>query len=77
MHLGDACPTERTNGMRWIASIIWALIASLTTNGFIAFMMGGLDHAWVIVVVSLIWLTIFLRACPTIYDISSHPSPPG
>jgi hypothetical protein len=63
--------------MRWIASIMWALIASLTTNGLIAFVMGGLDRAWVIVVVSLIWLTVFLRACPTIYDISSRPTPPG
>ena len=35
--------------MRWVASIIWALVASLTTNGFIAFVMGGLDHTWVIV----------------------------
>jgi hypothetical protein len=63
--------------MRWIASIIWALVASLTTNGLIAFLMGGLDHTWVIVVVGLIWLTIFLRACPLIYDISSRSSSPG
>jgi hypothetical protein len=63
--------------MRWIASIIWALIASFTTNGLMAFVMGGLDHAWVIFVVTLLWLTIFLRACPTIYDISSRPTPPG
>jgi hypothetical protein len=63
--------------MRWIASIIWALVASLTTNGLMAFVMGGLDHAWVIVVVTLLWLTIFLRACPTIYDISGRPTPPG
>ena len=63
--------------MRWIASIIWALVASLTTNGLIAFVISGLDHAWVIVVVTLLWLTIFLRACPTIYDISSRPTPPG
>ena len=63
--------------MRWIASIIWAIIASLTTNGLIAFMMGGLDHVWVIAAVSLIWLAIFLLACPTIYDISSRPTPPG
>jgi hypothetical protein len=63
--------------MRWIASIIWALVASLTTNGLMAFVMGGLDHAWVIVVVTLLWLTIFLRACRTIYDISSRPIPPG
>jgi hypothetical protein len=63
--------------MRWIASIIWALVASLTTNGLIAFVIGGLDDAWVILVVTLLWLTIFLRACPTIYDISSCPTPPG
>ena len=63
--------------MRWIASIIWALIASLTTNGLMAFVMGGLDHIWVIVVVQLIWLTVFLRACPIIYDISSRPSSSG
>ena len=31
--------------MRWIASILWALIASLATNGAIAFVLGGLDHA--------------------------------
>jgi hypothetical protein len=63
--------------MRWIASIVWALIASLTTNGLIAFAVGGLDHAWVIAAVSFIWLTVFLRACPIIYDISSRPTPPG
>jgi hypothetical protein len=63
--------------MRWIASIIWALVASLTTNGLIAFGIGGLDHAWVIIMVTLLWLTIFLRACPTIYDISGRPTPPG
>jgi hypothetical protein len=63
--------------MRWIASIIWALVASLTTNGLMAFVMSGLDHAWVIVVVTLLWLTIFLCACPTIYDISSRPTLPG
>jgi hypothetical protein len=63
--------------MRWIASIIWALVASLTTNGLIAFVIGGLDHAWVIVVVTLLWLTIFLRACPTIYDITNRPTSPG
>jgi hypothetical protein len=63
--------------MRWIASILWALIASLATNGLIAFVIGGLDHAWVIVAVSFIWLTVFLRACPIIYDISSRPTPPG
>jgi len=61
--------------VRWIASIIWALVASLTTNGLMAFVMGGLDHAWVIVVVTLLWLTIFLGACPTIYDISNRPTP--
>jgi hypothetical protein len=63
--------------MRWIASIIWALIAGLTTSGLLAFVMGGLDHAWVIVVINLIWLTIFLRACPTIYDTTNQPTPPG
>jgi hypothetical protein len=63
--------------MRWIASIVWALIASLTTNGLLAFVIGGLDHAWVIAAVSFIWLTVFLRACPIIYDISSRPTPPG
>jgi hypothetical protein len=63
--------------MRWVASIIWAFIASLTTNGLIAFAMGGLDHAWVIVAVSLLWLIIFLGVCPTIYDISGRPIPPG
>ena len=63
--------------MRWIASIIWALVASLTTNGLIAFVIGGLDHAWVMVVVTLLWLTVFLRACPTIYDISGRPTPAG
>jgi hypothetical protein len=63
--------------MRWIASIVWALIASLTTNGLIAFVVGGLDHAWVIAAVSFIWLAVFLRACPIIYDISSRPTPPA
>jgi hypothetical protein len=63
--------------MRWIASLVWASIASLTTNGLIAFVMGGLDHAWVIVVVSLFWLAIFLTACPKLYDISGRPIPPG
>jgi hypothetical protein len=63
--------------MRWIASITWALIAGLTTNGLIAFVIGGLDHAWVIVLVSVVWLGIFLVACPTIYDISGRPTPPG
>jgi hypothetical protein len=77
VHLNDSSVAERTVGMRWIASIIWAAIASLTTNGLIAFVMGGLDHTWVIVVVNLIWLTVFLRACPIIYDISNRPSPPG
>ncbi|MDQ3829645.1 MAG: hypothetical protein M3361_10145 [Candidatus Tectomicrobia bacterium] len=63
--------------MRWVASIIWALIAGLTTNGLIAFVVGGLDHAWVIVLVNLAWLTVFLSACPKIYDISGRPTPPG
>jgi hypothetical protein len=63
--------------MRWIASIIWALLASLTTNGLIAFVMGGLDHTWVLVVVNFMWLTIFLWACPKIYDTSGRPTPPG
>jgi hypothetical protein len=63
--------------MRWIASITWALLASLTTNGFIAFVMGGLDHAWVIVLVNLVWLTVFLLACPKIYDTSGRPTPAG
>ncbi|MGH8066423.1 MAG: hypothetical protein ACRERE_14550 [Candidatus Entotheonellia bacterium] len=63
--------------MRWIASIIWALIASLSTNGAIAFVLGGLDQAWVIVVVSFIWFTVFLIACQKIYDISGRPTPPG
>jgi hypothetical protein len=63
--------------MRWIASITWALIASLTTNGLIAFVIGGLDHAWVIVLVSGLWLGIFLLACPTIYDLSGRPTPPS
>jgi hypothetical protein len=63
--------------MRWLATIIWALIASFITNGLIAFVMGGLDHAWVIALVSLIWLAVFLRACPKIYDTSGRPTPPG
>ena len=63
--------------MRWVASIIWALIAGLTTNGLIAFVMGGLDHTWVIVLVNLAWLAAFLRACPRIYDVSGRPTPPG
>jgi hypothetical protein len=68
---------ERTVTMRWIASIIWALIASLTTSGLLAFVMGGLDQAWIIVMIHLIWLTVFLRACPMIYDTSNYPTPPG
>lgn len=63
--------------MRWLASIIWALIASLATTGAIAFVIGGLDHAWLIVVVSVIWLAVFLIACPKIYDISGRPTPSG
>lgn len=63
--------------MRWVAAVTWAVIASLTTNGLIAFAIGGLDHAWVIVLVSLIWLIVFLRACPIIYDASGRPTPPG
>jgi len=63
--------------MRWVAAIIWALLLSLTTNGVIAFVMGGLDHTWVIVLVNLIWLAIFLRFSPTIYGTSGRPSPPG
>jgi len=63
--------------MRWIASIIWALIASLTTNGAIAFVLGGLDHAWALVAVSGVWLAVFLIACPKIYDISSRPTSAG
>jgi hypothetical protein len=62
--------------MRWIASIMWAVIASLTTNGLIAFAMGGLDQAWVILLVSLSWLIVFLLACPKIYDISGRPTLP-
>ena len=63
--------------MRWLASVIWAVIAGLTTSGVLAFVMGGLDHAWVIVLVNLAWLVVFLRACPKIYDISDRPTPPG
>jgi hypothetical protein len=63
--------------MRWMASIIGAIIASFITNGIIAFVIGGLDHAWVIAVVSVIWLAVFLVACPKIYDISGRPTPPG
>jgi hypothetical protein len=63
--------------MRWITSIIWALIAGLTTNGAIAFVLGGLDHAWVMVAISGVWLAVFLIACPRIYDISSHPTRAG
>jgi hypothetical protein len=73
----NAAFSERKGKMRWIASIIWALIASLTINGLIAFVLGGLDHAWVILLVSLICLTVFLCACPKIYDISGRPTPPG
>lgn len=62
--------------MRWIASIIWALLASFTTNGLIAFLMGGLNHAWVIVAITLIWLAVFLLACPKLYDISGRPTHP-
>jgi hypothetical protein len=61
--------------VRWIASIMWAAIASLITNGLLAFVMGGLDHAWVIAVISFIWLAVFLLACPKIYDVSSRPTP--
>jgi hypothetical protein len=63
--------------MRWIASIVWAIIASLTTNGLIAFVMGGLDYAAVVIAVSLFWLVVFLATCPKIYDISGRPTPPG
>ena len=63
--------------MRCNASIIWSLIASLTTNGIIAFVLGGFDHAWVMVAVSGLWLAVFLIACPKIYDISSRPTPAG
>jgi hypothetical protein len=62
--------------MRWIASLMWTVIASLTTNGLIAFAMGGLDQAWIIILVSLIWLVVFLLACPKIYDISGRPTLP-
>ena len=60
--------------MRWLASIIWALTASFVTNGLIAFGMGGLDHAGVIVVITLIWLAVFLMACPKVYDSMSRPT---
>jgi hypothetical protein len=63
--------------MRWVACIVWALIAGLTTNGLMAFAMGGLDHTWVIVAIGLVWLAMFLIACPKIYDISGRPLPPG
>jgi hypothetical protein len=63
--------------MRWIASIIWALIASLITNGLIAFAAGGLDHAWVIALITVLWLAVFLLACPRLYDVSGRPTPPG
>jgi hypothetical protein len=56
---------------------MWAAIASLTTNGLLAFVMGGLDHAWVIVVISFIWLAVFLLACPKIYDVSGRPTSSG
>jgi hypothetical protein len=49
----------------------------VTTNGLIAFAMGGLDHAWLIVVITVIWLAEFLIACPKIYDISGRPTPPS
>jgi hypothetical protein len=62
--------------MRWIASIIWALLASLTTNGLIAFLLGGLDLAWVIAIVTLFWLALFIWACPKIYSTPGHPFPP-
>jgi hypothetical protein len=63
--------------MRWIASIIWALIASLVTNGAIAFVLGGLDHAWVMVAVSAVWFAVFFVVCPKIYDLSNRPTPAG
>jgi hypothetical protein len=63
--------------MRWLASITWAIIASFITNGLIAFAIGGLDHAWVIALVSVIWLAVFLVGCPKLYDISGRPTPPG
>jgi hypothetical protein len=62
--------------MRWLASITWAIIASFITNGLIAFAIGGLDHAWVIALVSVIWLVVFLVGCPKLYDISGRPTPP-
>jgi hypothetical protein len=49
----------------------------VTTNGLIAFAMGSLDHAWGTVVIIVIWLAVFLIACPTIDDISGGPTPPG
>ena len=63
--------------MRWIASITWAIIASFITNGLIAFVIGGLNRAWLMAVISIIWLAVFLVACPKIYDISGRPTPPG
>jgi len=63
--------------MRWMATTLWALLASFITNGLIAFAIGGLDHAWVIILVSLVWLAVFLVACPKIYDVSGRPMPPG
>ena len=63
--------------MRWMATVLWALLASFTTNGLVAFAIGGLDHVWVLVLISLFWLVVFLLACPKIYDISGRPMPPG
>lgn len=63
--------------MRWIASIIWALMASFTTNGLLAFILGGLDYAWVIGLTTLLWLILFLLACPRVYATSGRPTPPG
>lgn len=63
--------------MRWIGSMIWAFIASLTTNGLLAFLLGGLDRAWVIAVVTLFWLVLFLWACPRIYQTAGRPNPPA
>ena len=60
--------------MCWLASIMWALITSFITNGLIAFGIGGLDHAWVIAVITLIWLAVFVIACPKLYDISNRPT---
>ena len=60
--------------MRWLASIIWALTASFLTNGLLAFGIGGLDHAWVMAVITFIWLVVFLIACPKFYDASHRPT---